>query len=124
MTHSLEAALRRCAVGPAARDGAGALHMDFVFPPGFIGFAGHFPDNPVLPGVVQTMAAALCATAGCSTRIIGLTRAKFLEPILPGVPVRVSCEAGQGGQAKARISVGDKTVATMTMTLEAEDAQG
>ena len=34
----------------------GVIYARFLFPDGFIGFQGHFPDRPVLPGVCKIQA--------------------------------------------------------------------
>lgn len=44
-------------------------------------FAGHFPGNPLLPGVV--LLDLILAAAGI-TAIAGITRLKFLRPVGPG----------------------------------------
>lgn len=55
---------------------------------------GHFPDNPVVPGVVLLdRAMALLASVHDDLVIpIEFSRVKFLRPVLPGQTVRVSSE--------------------------------
>lgn len=52
-------------------------------------FAGHFPGDPVLPGVVQVdWAIRLAGVAlGPLGAFQGLDRVKFLQPLRPGDPV-------------------------------------
>ena len=72
-------------------------------------FQGHFPGNPILPGVIQIeiMAqASLCATYGVmkdsgkriNMLFTRISNAKFKKPILPGMDVRaeVTCSKVKG----------------------------
>ncbi len=52
-------------------------------------FAGHFPGNPVLPGVV--LLDLILAAAGI-TAIAGITRLKFLRPVRPGETITYRLE--------------------------------
>ncbi len=57
-------------------------------------FTGHFPSNPVMPGVLiiegmaQTAGAIACATHGDGTRntvlFMTIDQAKFRKPVIPG----------------------------------------
>jgi len=65
-------------------------------------FAGHFPDYPIMPGVM--IAEALAQTAGVlllsnlpelRSRVplfLGIERARFRRPVRPGDVLRLSCE--------------------------------
>jgi 3-hydroxyacyl-[acyl-carrier-protein] dehydratase len=75
----------------------------FRFDEGFPGFEGHFPGRPLLPAVVQVMAALLVAEEAWGTETGGplsVDRAKFLLPLEPGVEIRVQCtrRAGKRGE--------------------------
>ncbi len=69
------------------------------FAPGFPGFAGHFPGDPVLPAVVQiSLAVALAGEGeGRPLRLAGVRSAKFLLPIRPNDEVLVRCRARTDG---------------------------
>jgi len=64
-------------------------------------FAGHFPGNPILPGVVQVemMAQAssfifaltqdIATKSNLDVALVGITNAKFRKPILPEMDLRI-----------------------------------
>ncbi len=56
-------------------------------------FTGHFPDRPLLPGVVQLnwciIRAAQLFEQAPRGKFSGLARVKFLMPILPGAVLRL-----------------------------------
>ena len=78
-------------------------------------FAGHFPGQPVLPGVVL-VAEVLEALLGDPAlaidpgRPLGLRQVKFLSPVMPGERLLLSWQAGPG-QVVFTISRGDATLA-------------
>lgn len=93
-------------------------------------FQGHFPDDPVMPGVfiVEAMAQtggflfAGAEIAGAHERryIAALDRVKFLKPVLPGDVLYLELELLQeaGGLAKAAgvARVNDQIVAKAEIT--------
>jgi 3-hydroxymyristoyl/3-hydroxydecanoyl-(acyl carrier protein) dehydratase len=61
---------------------------DFIFKIGnrFCAFSGHFPNQPLLPGIVQMEIAAFCARKLLNNENAKLARAdkvKFVKPVLP-----------------------------------------
>ncbi|MCY4643853.1 MAG: FabA/FabZ family ACP-dehydratase [Bacteriovoracales bacterium] len=64
-------------------------------------FEGHFPDSPILPGVIQVeiMAQNLClffyglvedlSEISIETVLLGISRAKFRKPIFPGMDLEI-----------------------------------
>jgi 3-hydroxyacyl-[acyl-carrier-protein] dehydratase len=88
-------------------------------------FAGHFPDNPLLPGVLLIEAAAQTAGVMLGTRVpskpgIALLAAvnhfKFLRPVRPGdeieVEARLVLEALGMAVVSATVRVGADVVAS------------
>ena len=71
----------------------GQVRCDYLLPESFCGFAGHFPDFPIVPAVIQVMMAQIlveeylpqCAAIG------GIQRAKFLRQIKPDENIQVCC---------------------------------
>lgn len=55
----------------------------FSFSPGFSGFKGHFPDNPIFPGICQVQAAMLIVGAWKKQELNmdELVLAKFYSPV-------------------------------------------
>jgi beta-hydroxyacyl-ACP dehydratase FabZ len=64
-------------------------------------FQGHFPDKPIMPGVLicEAMAQVAAILAGCSDHdpdkvivLTGLDRVKFKQPVEPGDQLRIELE--------------------------------
>lgn len=76
-------------------DGAGldSTHAEFVIPPDHPALPGHFPGNPVVPGVVllDEVRAAAAAWLG-EAPITGLPQVKFVAPLLPGQRADIGLE--------------------------------
>ncbi len=62
-------------------------------------YAGHFPGQPILPGVVLLDAAlhALAAVQGTATVCGQIRSAKFLSPVVPGEPLTLHYSASPAG---------------------------
>lgn len=63
-----------------------------TFPPEFVGFKGHFPGRPVLPGVclIQTAVVTLSRALNQSVELKRLVSAKWMAPVLPGEEIALS----------------------------------
>lgn len=87
--------LAASAVSAAAHQSDG-WHQRFCLPESFAGFAGHFPDNPVVPAVVQILMGLLVAEAAAARclEITQVSRAKFLQPLRPQQAIDVRCAPG------------------------------
>ena len=102
--------------GPRESDGARVA--GFMFPESFAGFDGHFPGNPVVPGIVQIYAAMI--TAGRENALGEVKRCKFMRPVLPGerVVVTLVTESIEGAlRCKADITAAGDACASMTLIL-------
>ena len=70
----------------------------FSVPGTFSGYRGHFPGNPILPGIVQLSFIRRLAERrlGFPLRLAGVRRIKYLRLITPDLPVTLSLELSPG----------------------------
>lgn len=92
-------------------------------------FAGHFPQEPVMPGVLivealaQTGAAAILSleeNKGKTAYFGGMDHVKFKRKVVPGDRIRLECEIirqkGPVGIGRAEATVNGKTAVTAELT--------
>jgi 3-hydroxymyristoyl/3-hydroxydecanoyl-(acyl carrier protein) dehydratase len=70
---------------------------DFVFnvKSGFVAFQGHFPGQPLLPGIVQIEIVLFCIKKLLNDETVNIAeilKVKFIKPILPETKITVSLE--------------------------------
>jgi 3-hydroxyacyl-[acyl-carrier-protein] dehydratase len=117
--------IRASGEGGIGRIEPGTVVRRFRFAPGFIGFSGHFPGNPILPAIVQVYVVVSLAEEeeGKTLRLAEIQSAKFLSPIRPDEEVSVRyhrrVESGKNIY-DATLSVGGKTSATFHLRLVPE----
>lgn len=100
-------------------------------------FQGHFPGQPVMPGVLQVEALAQLAgvlllrrpeNAGKIAMLISLQDVKFRAPVVPGDQLRLEIEAkrmkGKIGKVKARATVDGKVTTEGIITFMLVDRSG
>ena len=70
----------------------------FSVPGTFSGYRGHFPGNPILPGIVQLSFIRRLAERrlGLPLRLEGVRRIKYLRTITPDLPVTLKLELEPG----------------------------
>jgi 3-hydroxyacyl-[acyl-carrier-protein] dehydratase len=100
--------------------GTETVSRRYRFSPGFIGFSGHFPGNPILPAIVQVCAVVSLAEeeGGKALRLAAVRSAKFLSPIRPDEEVSIRCRRRvDSGEdiCDATLSVAGKTSATFQL---------
>jgi 3-hydroxymyristoyl/3-hydroxydecanoyl-(acyl carrier protein) dehydratase len=79
-------------------------------------FEGHFPDAPLLPGVVllDEMLRVLEESAGASQRVT-ISSAKFLHPVRPGETLTLEHESLANGTIRFTIRSAGRPVASGTL---------
>lgn len=97
MKSKLKQAIEASAISALTLDAEGRAAGTFRFAADFAGFAGHFPGYPVLPAVVQVLAAQVVVeqVGAAPLRLQRLERAKFLKQVRPEQTLRVSCRERQ-----------------------------
>ncbi len=78
---------------------------EFCFPASFSGFNGHFPEQPVLPGVCLIQAVLVLAESLHSAPPVlkEVVSAKFFAVVRPGDKIQINCTL-ENGTLKALVS--------------------
>ena len=99
-------------------------------------FLGHFPERPIMPGVmiIEAMAQAsiilFCASLGKAkgqktVYYLGAVKAKFLHPVIPGDQLKITVEplkmVSGAAIVKASAEVEDKKVAEGELVFSAKE---
>ncbi|MFH0879606.1 MAG: hypothetical protein V2A34_07825 [Lentisphaerota bacterium] len=102
-------------------DPQGGLSAQFLFPKTFSGFQGHFPGNPVLPGVCLLQAALVMAKAWAHDPVVlkSIASAKWFAPVGPDCTLlftgRIEASGQDEATLKARIACQNAKVAELTL---------
>ncbi len=96
--------------------GEGSAAAEFVFPESFMGFQGHFPGNPIVPGVCLVQCALVLAGEICNRtlQVRLIKSAKFLATVSPGQPVQVECSVADDWVV-ASFASGETRIAALKM---------
>jgi len=78
---------------------------EFCFSKNFSGFQGHFPVQPVLPGVCLIQAVLVLAESlhNAPPVLLEIISAKFFSVVTPDCPVQMNCTL-ENGTLKASVS--------------------
>ena len=100
----------------------GTTSIDFRFAAADPVFEGHFPNQPLVPGVFQLEMARLGAEwlIGEQLGIREISRAKFLRPIVPAELVRMNLrvsDSDAGIGVRATFSVGGQAAGETVLKL-------
>lgn len=114
-------AVRRSALGPARITSPDTISGRYCFSDDFLGFLGHFPDYPILPAVVQLIAAQCLIEEqkGHPVELSSVRNAKFLQEIMPGNEILIQCaDCTIKGLPGSRVQIysADKIAASFLMT--------
>jgi 3-hydroxyacyl-[acyl-carrier-protein] dehydratase len=108
-------------VDRVATSDTGQMHTEVRIPPESVWFSGHFPGEPILPGIAQLGIAydAVCKALGCQIGITGFSRVKFKKIIRPGdcLKVVITPKEDREGVYVFRIVAGDDLACSGTMIL-------
>lgn len=115
-------------MGAITTDDSGTMEGRYLFTAGFAGFAGHFPEHPILPAIVEIMTAVSLVgeQAGCRQRLVAVEDAKFLKPVLPGQELLVRCrQRNIKGKLlyDAQLTVGETITASLLLELACSQEQ-
>ena len=90
----------------------------FTIDPSHPALAGHFPGDPIVPGVVvldEVVAAALEAS-GRPLSLLAVPQVKFMAPLRPGVEAEVALEAAEP-MVRFVVTAAGATIAQGTLEL-------
>ena len=82
--------------------------------------AGHFPGNPVVPGVVllDAVAHALAAQLGRAVTLTGMPNVKFLAPLKPDQEFSIAFTLKHGGRAVFDVATDAHKILTGSITYD------
>jgi len=91
----------------------------FTFGKTFAGFNGHFPGNPIVPGVLLLKTGQLLAglTAGQDRQLRAIHSAKFAKTVLPGEAVRFMVQIKEN-KIKVQVKAQEALCAKFSFTVE------
>ena len=97
----------------------GTFSAEFCFPETFVGFDGHFPEQPVLPGVclIQAVLVAAQKATGRNLVLSEMVLAKFISAVLPNDQLQAACKVDDE-MVRAKLSRGEDRVAEIRLRIQ------
>jgi 3-hydroxyacyl-[acyl-carrier-protein] dehydratase len=80
---------------------------------------GHFPGNPVVPGVVLLDAVAGALRRWSGHRVQGLPQVKFLLPLLPGQSAQIELSLIAQGRVRFAVRCAERLIASGDLEISA-----
>lgn len=111
--------------GPEAFESEG-ISASFLFPKEFIGFQGHFENNPVLPGVCKIQAVIVMYEKFMNEtfRLVEVTQAKYFLPVTAEQKITIQCHSKLNQEGlliiKALVKKSEEKIAMLQLTIQAQ----
>lgn len=108
----------------SSTDALAVATLEFRYDPSFTGFQGHFPNDPILPGVclLQSLRVGLEKAWAAPFRLTSILNAKFIAPVRPGetllFAVTETARSPQSISVKAKVTRDRQRVAELSLQLE------
>ena len=98
---------------------SGIVEADFCYQENFIGFDGHFPGNPIVPGVLMLKTGLLLAELanGQKFTLRNIRTAKFAKVVLPNENIRYTLSITEN-KIKVQVKAQDALCAKFTLEIE------
>ena len=117
------------AIGGIDESQPDTIKQKYRFDPKFIGFSGHFPDNPILPAMVQIMMALVAVEKQkeCHLEAVSVEKAKFHLPVQPDQEIEVACRlrpVGGLSGCDARLSIAIGLAASFRISFKEKEGAG
>lgn len=112
-----------CVGPPVMEEDSLAVRQILRFPADFVGFAGHFPTDPILPAVVQISVGVFLAEMLHDPQfrghlvLVAVQRAKFMRKLGPEQTITAFCRkrAGHDHAFEAALAVDEDPASSFTL---------
>ena len=124
--NKIEKEIISSAVSRIEKSAADTINQRYRFSSDFIGFAGHFPGNPILPAFVQILMALTLIEKhkGCRLKAASVEKAKFRIPLQPDQEIEVACRqrtVGELPSCDARLTVPEGLAASFRISFSVKE---